>query len=372
MAAAHFIKWTNLEVEWYFDPNIKPQAVGEGSTADLPVQLFQTLDFKITDLEKIYGSLKSGIRKKNWSNNTDFIHMFPPNVVGYHFNAVMLQDFIIEKLQKNNRIKLNASNITHEQIDADYIIDCSGKPNNFDDFKMAECIPVNSVHVTQCYWEGIKFQYTLAIARPYGWVFGIPLLNRCSIGYMYNNKINTLEEVKEDVKNIFLEFNLTPSETTNTFSFNNYYRKQNYTERVCYNGNASFFLEPLEATSINFMLRNNYRVHDIFAEVIDNNFANEMYIKEINQIQNIIMLHYMKNPNFDTEFWKQSHIKSKYMYDVLRTDDEMKKVIETPVSTLMYGTWGHFAFQQNLKGLEIDLSLSSRSKKKGVYGLLNG
>ena len=57
---------------------------------------------------------------------------------------------------------------------------------------------------------------------------GIPLQNRCSIGYMYNNKINSLEEVKEDVKNIFEEFNLQPSETTNAFSFKNYYRNTNF------------------------------------------------------------------------------------------------------------------------------------------------
>lgn len=281
--------------------------------------------------------------------------MFPPNIVGYHFNAVMLQDFIIEKLQQNNRIELINSNITHDNIDADYIIDCSGKPNNFDNFYIAESIPVNSVFVTQCYWEGIKFQYTLAIARPYGWVFGIPLINRCSIGYMYNNQINTLEEVKEDVKIIFNEYNLIPSNTTNAFSFNNYYRKQNYTERACYNGNASFFLEPLEATSINFMLRNNYRVHDIFSEVIDIHFANEMYIKEINQIKNIIMLHYMNNTNYNTEFWKQSSNKAKYMYEVLKTDSDIKSVIETSNNSLMYGTWGNFAFKQNLNGLRISL-----------------
>ena len=36
MSAAYFTQWSGVEVDWYFDPNIKPQAVGEGSNLTLP------------------------------------------------------------------------------------------------------------------------------------------------------------------------------------------------------------------------------------------------------------------------------------------------------------------------------------------------
>jgi hypothetical protein len=83
----------------------------------------------------------------------------------------------------------------------------------------------------------------------HGWVFGIPLQKRISIGYLYNDKISSLEEVKEDVKNTFKEYNLNPSKITNHIKFQSFYRKENFKNRIIYNGNASFFIEPLEATS---------------------------------------------------------------------------------------------------------------------------
>jgi hypothetical protein len=326
----------------------------------LPPQLFNTLDFSITDLEQIHGSLKAGIRKQNWSNaNNDFVHIFPPGTVGYHFNATMLQEWIVNKVENNNKLKIIHTNVKHDDIDCDYIIDCSGKPQSYDNYHQSEYIPVNSVYVTQCFCEGIQFEYTLAIARPYGWVFGIPLGNRCSIGYLYNDSINTLDEVKEDVKHIFKDFNLTPSDVTNSFSFNNYFRKQNYSDRVCYNGNASFFLEPLEATSINFMLRNNYRVNDLMLDVINVDYANEMYLKEINQIQNIIMLHYLPKSTFDTKFWDFSYQRASYLNNVFQTDKDLQHLLQTRDNRLAYGTWGYFAFQQNLLNLGIKVDEGS-------------
>jgi hypothetical protein len=141
------------------------------------------------------------------------------------------------------------------------------------------------------------------MARPYGWVFGIPLKNRCSIGYMYNHNINTLEEVKEDVKNIFEEFNLTPSDTTNAFKFKNYFRKQNFTERVVYNGNSSFFLEPLEATSIMVMDFINRGSYDVWTGKMSADKYNQSYLELLNEIEEMIMIHYYAGSKFDTPFW---------------------------------------------------------------------
>ena len=49
----------------------------------------------------------------------------------------------------------------------------------------------------------------------------------------------SLFDLKEDVKNIFDEYNLIPSDKTNSIEFPNYYRKQNFTDRISFNGNSS-------------------------------------------------------------------------------------------------------------------------------------
>lgn len=362
-AVSHFLKHTDWDIEWHFDPSIKPQAVGEGSTLDLPGALFQNLGFNLHDLEKIYGTFKAGIKKQGWGKDgRTFSHLFPPGQVGYHFNAVKLQEHIFEKVRRNPRIKFIENNIIdHNAVDSDFIMDCSGKPDDLKDFIVSEYIPVNSVYVTQCYWDIPKFQYTLAIARPYGWVFGIPLRNRCSIGYMYNGNISTIEEVKEDVKEIFKAYNLTPSQDTNSFSFGNYFRKRNFTERVVYNGNASFFLEPLEATSIFCMNSIQFTALSMWRGGAGVEEANTKYIDLLNCTENIIMMHYYKNGTYDTPFWNhatergESAMKKAFEHGAFR--EMIQNAVDSKYSgqllRQLYGSWDSYSFIQNVNNLDI-------------------
>ena len=304
LAVSHLHRWTkDCEIELYFDSSIKPQPVGEGSTNVFPNALWHNLNFTFDDLVKLDGTIKYGIDKRNWggADAKDFIHPFYPPNVGYHFNAGKFQNYVINQLKDN--IKIIDKNVTADNIDADFVMDCSGKPDNYDDFVMSDTISVNAVYVTQCFWDRPLENNTLAIARPYGWVFGIPLQNRFSIGYMYNHNINTLEEVKEDVKNVFADLEITPSTTTNAFTFKNYIRKENFTSRIAYNGNASFFLEPMEATSITVMDFINRGAIDIWTGKTSYQDYNNAYLEFLQEIESMIMLHYFAGSKFHTPFW---------------------------------------------------------------------
>jgi tryptophan halogenase len=361
-AATHFLHHAeDCEITLYHDPVVKPQAVGEGSSLVFPRSLHANIRFSHEDLEHLDGSFKSGIYKTGWGDGHKFMHNFPPPNVGYHFNAVKFQDFILSRLK--NSIKIVEADVTADDIDADFVMDCSGKPGNYDEYVLTESIPVNSVYVTQCYWDHPRFQYTLTIARPYGWVFGIPLRNRCSIGYMYNSSINTLEEVKEDVKQIFKDFNLNPSDTTNSFSFRNYYRKQNFTERVAYNGNASFFLEPLEATSIGFMdqIQRIAFVRWFYNEPLD--WANQYYTEIVKEIESVIMLHYLAGSVYDTEFWRFAQERAKTTIREARKVSRFNEFVRNSAlfsnkelltyKEADYGTWSVESFKQNLTHLNL-------------------
>lgn len=352
-AASHFLKWTDWELDWYFDPTISPQAVGEGSTLDFPKDLEINLNFNIGELESIYGTTKAGIKKTGWASGKDFIHSFPAGCSGYHFNAVLLQEWIINHVKSNPRVRFIESNVQAKQVDADYVMDCSGKPSNFDKFVLSEFIPVNSVYVTQCFWEGIRFQYTLCIARPYGWVFGIPLLNRCSIGYMFNKDINTLEEVKQDVQEIFKQYQLTPSKVTNNFSFKNYYRQVNFEGRIAYNGNASFFLEPLEATSINFMNNIQRRAFDYWNRNLSLEEVNDFYQSDICEIENVIMLHYASGAVFKSDFWDYAQKRGLDNFNLMLSKPKFKEILTTSDNLMQFGTWARRSFNQNLSNLQL-------------------
>jgi len=362
LALAHFSKFTNWEIDFTYDPDIPQQAVGEGSQIPTPVELYNTLDFTHQHLSYVDGSFKGGLIKDNWGDTKQkFNHDFYPPNVGYHFNAVKLQDYIISKLKNNSKVKIIESNISHNDIDSDFILDCSGKPEVYDDCYMSESIPVNSVYVTQCFWDFSRFQHTLTIARPYGWVFGIPLQNRCSIGYMYNNTINTLEEVKEDVKHIFDEYNLTPSNATNAFNFKNYYRKENYSKRIIYNGNASFFLEPLEATSTSVMITINKNAVNLWSgKTTDVEFINLRHVKFMKEIETMIALHYFSGSIFKTPFWDMAKEKGYHTIKNSLKNPRFLHMIELskkfdPLNNddFNFGTWGVGSFRDNLINLNL-------------------
>jgi tryptophan halogenase len=265
------------------------------------------------------------------------------------------------------KINIVEKNVSAENVDADYVMDCSGKPSNYDDFNLTESIPVNSVHVTPCYWDHARFKHTLTIARPYGWVFGIPLQNRCSIGYMYNNNINTLEEIKEDVKQVFADYNLIPSDDCNSFSFKNYYRKENFTDRIAYNGNASFFLEPLEATSISLMTVICKMASDNWFKKTYSPHYNSEYTDYLQEIETVIMLHYFSGSVFKTKFWDFAQERGE---QIIRRASNSPKFREFVNESLLdnnylmrksgdYGTWGKVSFKQNLENLNLYQKIAS-------------
>jgi len=333
LSVIHFHRWLgdHAEIEWHYDPNIPTQAVGEGAPLNLPVNLVNNIGFTHSDLPKIDGTLKAGIFKDGWGKiGTPFTHNFHGCSMSYHFNAIALQDYILQHMK--SRIKIVEHNTSSKDIDADFVMDCAGKPSDFEDYYMSKVVPVNSVYVTQCYWDMPRFNVTLTIARPYGWVFGIPLRNRCSIGYMYNSDFNNLEEIKEDVKNIFSQYQLNPSPVTNSFSFKNYIKKNIVTldgkKGITYNGNACFFLEPLEATSIACMDHINRESFDFWIAKSSKEHANSNTFKFIKDCELIIAIHYFAGSKYKTPFWKNAKQNAEiYLDPFIKYDDNFKRIM---------------------------------------------
>lgn len=311
LSAAHFLKHSDWDIDWVYDPNVPAVSVGEGTTLLTPRSLHQNLGWYWSDMQELGFTPKTGIYKENWGSVGNFTHPFPLGSTGIHFNAVAFQDKAFNQIIKDKRVNLIEKNVSeYEDLDSNYVLVCTGSPKDTDDFVRHEEIPVNAAYVTQCFWPSARFTDTLTIARPYGWVFGIPLQNRCSIGYLYNKDINTLEEVQKDVLEVFSQLKLKPSDKTNHIYFNNYSRKQNYTSKVAYNGNASFFLEPLEATSL-VTAEKAYRfAYDIWSGNMSVNHGNKLYTDMIKDVKAMICLHYMAGSVFDTTFWKSAKTKA--------------------------------------------------------------
>lgn len=374
LGVAHFLKGTDCEIDWIFDPSIPPTAVGEGTTLTTPNAIHQNLKWYWDDLKSIRATPKTGIYKENWGKNKpNYLHPFPVGGVGMHFNAVEFQDKAFNQLRKDSRINIVEAHVTNfEDLDTDHVLVCAGSPKNKNELVEHKEIPVNSAYVTQCFWDYPRFDYTLTIARPYGWVFGIPLQNRCSIGYLYNKDINTLEEVKQDVQNIFEDYNLKPSDVTNHLNFNNYSRKINHTKKVAYSGNASFFLEPLEATSLALADSVFRLAYSTWFDNWDTNTANNLYTRQIDDIKAMICLHYIAGSAFDTPFWSQAKESAEgYIKSLYESDSFFSKYLMDALrggaNEIELGYWSAESYRQNVKGLGIEELLEQYELQREKY-----
>lgn len=308
LAVAHFLYYTDWNIEWIFDENIPTASVGEATNLMVPNHLKWTLDFNHYDLFKMNGTAKLGISKKGWSKK-DYFHPFPSGLTAMHFAAKDLQDSIYDKVKNNPRLTIINKYVDNpENLDSDFVMMCVGLPKetNKNEFEILTNIPVNAAYVTQCKWEYPKFTHSLTDAMPHGWVFGIPLQNRISIGYMYNDKLTDLDQVQQDVQQVFADYNLTPSDKTTELHFESYYRKQNFTPKVVYNGNASFFLEPLEATSTGLSVRIMRLAWDLWNDTLTVEQCQRQYEKEIDEIESMILLHYMSGSIYKSKFWTKA------------------------------------------------------------------
>ena len=212
----------------------------------------------------------------------------------------------------------------------------------------------------QSKWDTPRYFHTLCIAHEYGWIFGIPLQDRISFGYIYNSSFTNKKKIKElllgvmDDYECFWDIDTEP----NYIKFKNYYRKENYTDKVAYNGNASFFLEPMEATSIGTIDTINRNLYDFLYgnNSLDN--VNNRYSSWFKECQDVITMHYMAGSQlYHNDFWQYATRlgnecyadKGQLLSDILNNYNKLG------FNTVKdYGTWTMESFNQNIKGLGLE------------------
>ena len=346
----------NLKIEWYYDSNSSPVSVGEGTTPNFSRELEASGLFPTTcDLDKIDARPKIGISYENWGES-DYIHPFAFGEFGVHFNANKFQDFVFNSQKDTENVTILDKNVSHEDMDSDLIIDCSGKPKSFEDYDIPKYIPVNAVHVQQCKWNTEpKYLHTKTISRKWGWVFVIPLTTRCSVGYLYNKDISTLEDVKEDIIEVIDSLDATATSVTNSFHFDNYVRKKLIEDRVVYAGNSGFFLEPMEATSLDGVFRIIQCIeHKIQIDGFDHvyNWHSKKFFKEV---EYFIMMHYAAGSKWKNEFWDFAQYRGKKALEEAKLDPLFGSFIKRePIKSDYSPYFNPFSWEYNLKGLGLE------------------
>lgn len=333
MAAAHITKYfPDFELYHIYASSIPTIGVGEGTQTAFPEWLYKITGLNFSALqERCKVTRKFGIQFENWGvKNKHFLHNFYPiqSSYGYHISAAKMVELLQEYVSatridkkitgvESDSVKVNLTFEDKTQIEVDLAFDASGFPTVLNDREHTKIslIPTNAALIRRS--SVVEFQSaTRSIARPFGWIFVIPLTTHTSYGYVYNSSINSKSEIETDLYNFFWEEKVIPSEEEKSLTFPNFISHSFFDGSVCKLGNAGSFIEPLEAATLTILLTqiyyaSNYILRDLSETDYRRGKLDEDKIKNFNKncfnfvlkVALFVGWHYASGSCFDTEFW---------------------------------------------------------------------
>lgn len=338
----------DVEVELIYNPERSPEIVGQATLVDAPCLLWAATDFNWYD-NPIHATFKSGILYEGWGKVNDKIcHSFPANTMAMHYCPWEMQNLVLN----SGHFKVIEDEVDPYEIDADYIFDCRGKPDDFSDYEELKN-PINACILAEPNWDTTKSLWSRHVATPDGWTFVIPTFSsspshKYCVGYCYNSNIST----KEDAENNFL--NMFDVNVTKHVDFKNYITKNAVVDdRVFKNGNRLFFLEPMESSSNQAYIA---WVRLIYFHIFQfkNSNLNNSIIEYIKQLQNFVLWHYQYGSKYDTPFWdyaKTFTIDDPRFYEIKDMASNISKYDARPTISggtskdFLYGQWAMFSWK---------------------------
>ena len=337
---AHYVD--GVEVELIYNPEIPPERVGQATLLDPPNMLWAAGRFNWYD-NPIHATFKSGILYEGFGKVNDKVfHDFPSNRMAMHYCPWEMQNYVLN----SGIFKVIEGDVDPKYVDADYVFDCRGKPDDFSKYDQL-INPTNACLLGKPNWNTVEALWSRHVATPDGWTFVIPTHSESPshdycVGYCYNSSITSKEEAEKNMLEMF------DVEVTKHVNYNNYVAKNILVDnRIILNGNRLFFIEPMESSSTQMYIE----VARYFATygTQNINYHAHDYIKHV---QNFILWHYQFGSKYDTPFW--DYAKKLKFFDsefdcILRDvkgcewDDIHQHLFTNPSPS--YGQWTPYAFK---------------------------
>lgn len=331
LSLTHFCTW--LDNDWdvvsIHNPAKKILGIGESTNGGFVSLLEKGLRFSIgnqADLDALDATIKYGSKFMDWREHS-WINPLLDGATAVHFDNNRFFPFAFSRLKKlwpekfkviegdvkevrNYADKVGVVIDGHEQH-FDYVVDCMGFPQNFDRYHYSDCTPVNRALISSQFPGQYKFEpYTDHYACKHGWMFGVPLQSRKTFGYMYNDQITSPEEVAADMRQMLGQEKLDASTgrgiSTAEYIFRCYYSKEFIDGRVAKNGNKALFFEPLIANSIFLYIYTARLTYDYIIGAAHRESVNSMFIKAVQEMEDVISYYYQGGSKYDTPFWRHA------------------------------------------------------------------
>ena len=146
--------------------------------------------------------------------------------------------------------------------------------------------------------------FTDHIATRDGWMFGVPLEGYKTYGYIYSRAFTTTAAAEEEMKRLLGAKSLEAGNYSAHYDFRCYYANELISGRVCKNGNRALFFEPLLANSMFLYIFAGRLIYDYVAGGQTASHCNGMFVKAVQEMEDVISYYYRGGSTFDTEVWR--------------------------------------------------------------------
>jgi hypothetical protein len=323
LSTMHLCTWLDDSWQVYaiHNPKKKILGIGESTNGGFMSVIERATNFSLAnteDLAALDATIKYGSKFINWRKQS-WINPLLSGNIAIHFNNRRFKDFVFERLTKlwptqfnllegdvqgvqnyADHVSIGIDGVSH---DFDYVVDCMGTPPNFDGYTMSDCTLVDScrIHMVKNY----EYEpFTDHIATKNGWMFGVPLKDYKTYGYLYNHALTDTQAAEEDMLRLLGAQKLEAGAYDAHYSFRCYYANELISGRICKNGNKALFFEPLLANSMFQYVYASRLIYDHIVGGQDAGRCNGKFVKAVHEMEDVISYYYKGGSNFQSEFWK--------------------------------------------------------------------
>jgi hypothetical protein len=313
------------DVEFFYDPDVKPLSVGESTTPHIQTLIFESLDITIGDLADAgVISYKNGIKYINWGSGESFRHHFHGGEVAFHFESGKLNPFIHNHLEKEYDVvyhseRVDGYDIEDHQIiindkEYDFVVNCAGWDDASKYYKPIFETVNSAILYTSESIDDVT--YTLHRATRDGWEFGLPFPERglTKHGYLYNRNFS---DPQIEGKKISWTPRFSQKLLQNPFE--------------AYNGNRLFFLEPLEALSLYYYSEFATSIAEFLKTDRDETSYQEVnlhYLKNMTSYMKSVSWFYSYGSIYDSPFWKVTQARANVYFNSQCLSNRLDSLLE--------------------------------------------
>lgn len=287
---------SNYKITIFHDSSSPHLHVGESSTPLVSNLIFDVLSISIHDLFDLdISSYKRGINFVNWGNGNDFLHNFSNGEFALHFDTVKFNSFIHHVLSENNFVEYVDKKIDQIPDEFDFVVDCSGWSTLESDYNEPFFKTVDSAITFRKNISTENPLSTLHKATEDGWMFGLPFIKESEIrcGYLYNSKFSN---PNIEGKKISWKPKIS--------------KKLIQNEKLAYNGNKLFFLEPLQALSLHYYIECADLICDFLEGKVSDIKINLNYSHYMWNYQVSLAFHYQYGSIHNSSFWEDVTVRA--------------------------------------------------------------